>query len=202
MRSSVVVLATLGCAAAGACTDDAALLVYVSGSATEPMDLVPSFDGIPAKQGSYRWELIEAPARSGATDPVGTKMATFQPDLRGRYLVERWLTYGIGEDLTHRFVIDVTGIPPFASIRADSVSVVVETTVSIDGSNSNSFEGLTLSYHWRLAARPPGSSATISDDAATTTLVPDTAGDYVIELSVFDGELWSDPGTLTVVATP
>ena len=56
-------------------------------------------------------------------------------------------------------------------------------------------------FQWRLAVRPESSTAMLSEtEESTLTVVPDVAGEYQVELRVFDGELWSAPGVATLVA--
>lgn len=199
MSSRPIAIVALTCVMSG-CAEDPAILVYLEGRATEIMELAPSSEPISARQGSFRWDIINAPPGSNEPVPQGEKTATFQPDLRGTYLIERWLTYGIGEDLTHRFVVHISGAPPFATFHLGSPSVAVNNPVVIDGNPSSSVEGLSLSHHWRLVRVPPSSNATIPAQGALVSFSPDIVGDYVVELSVFDGELWSDPSSQLVVA--
>jgi hypothetical protein len=150
--------------------------------------------------GEYRWELALAPEASDADEPMGAATAEFLPDVRGIYVVERWLTYGLSEALTHRFVVRTEGAPPLAVIRANP-SATIGTAISIDGSESSSPEGLPLVHRWRLTERPRDSAAVIENAQATTaSLVPDQAGDFVVDLSVFDGALWSSRVTVTIHA--
>ncbi|MBL0219917.1 MAG: hypothetical protein IPQ07_39380 [Myxococcales bacterium] len=177
------------------------MLVEIQGQATTIVALAPPGIAL-AKQGTFRWELAGAPSRSMHPQPEGGISGMFQPDVRGTYLVERWMTYGVAEDLTHRFMVEVRGAPPIAVSRTATLIVAVAQTVVVDGAPSQSPERLPLEYRWRLASRPTDSVAVISTPTGSqATLAPDTPGDYLVELSVFDGELWSvDPAPLTLNA--
>ncbi len=101
-------------------------------------------------------------------------------------------------DLTHRFQVEVAGIPPVAAPQSETTAVALGSSVVIDGSASMSPEGRDLTYHWRLAAHPMGSETVVDQAGAQTSFVPDVAGGYRVELSVSDGELWNDePASLT-----
>ena len=75
--------------------------------------------------------------------------------------------------------------------------------MTADGDPSLSPEGRPLAFHWRLAARPRGSvAALVSATDPTASFTPDVAGDYGLDLAVFDGELWSTTdATATVHVT-
>lgn len=190
--------ATIVCALVAGCGVDPAIVITLNGRAFSTVELVAPPSAV-TDGGSYRWDVIETPEGSAIESIHGKASARLVPDVRGQYLVERWYTLGVGEDLTHRFVVDVLGLPPAATIQALPSSVPINATATIDGSESASAEGLPLTYHWRLAMRPIGSGATIGQWDAQTSLVPDVAGTYVVELTVFDGALWSDAPALVSV---
>jgi len=177
-------------------------VVGVSAQAGERVSLGPAqSEGFPEGDVAYRWELVLRPETSQAIAPEGQAAVTFLPDVRGPYVVERWLAYGLSDRLTHEFVIQASGIAPEAA-ASGSTSVAVGTSAVVDGGQSHSPEGLPLTYQWRLAERPRDSAAMVSDPhAASTSFVADVAGTYVVELAVFDGDMWSDPhATLAVTA--
>src|SRR5690606_4112601 len=145
-------------------------------------------------------ELLIVPDGSIATAPVGTSVAEFTPDLRGVYGGERWLTYGLTERITHRFVIIAEGLPPTAKAQGPATATVGSAT-TLDAGTSASPEHRPLTYYWRLTERPRDSVATLDDThAVSTSFVPDQIGTFRVELSVFDGELWSMPTALTIQA--
>jgi hypothetical protein len=78
--------------------------------------------------------------------------------------------------------------PPEAD-AGDDVCVLFGDDIVLDGSDSSDPEGDPLTYEWVVSEGPDGSSATLgSSTEPTTSFNPDRLGDYVIELTVDDGE--------------
>lgn len=199
MRSEALLVAALACVSA--CTADEPYLVEIGGQAFEPMLLGSDLESFVGDDGSFRWLLVERPDASSASAPVGDRVALFEPDLRGLYVVERWVHYGLSEALSMRFVIDVVGVAPTAAFSTPEQVVEIGVAATFDGSSSTSLEQLPLSYRWRLVERPPESEAPLRAFGATSSITPDREGSYVIELIVSDGELSSPRRELTIRAT-
>mgnify|MGYP003513758545 FL=1 len=76
---------------------------------------------------------------------------------------------------------------PLAVAGADQ-SVLVGSTVTLDGSNSRDPDGKPLTYLWTLRNKPTGSTAVLSSNTAPLpTFVADKPGVYVAQLVVNDG---------------
>ena len=87
---------------------------------------------------------------------------------------------------------------PVAVITAPTTALV-GAVVTLDGSASTAPLGSTLDYQWAMTLLPEGSTTRISDPADPSTyFIPDTAGDYAVELVVSDGETASEPDRATV----
>jgi len=178
-----------------ACSADIAPVIEVTAHAAMPVILEPTLLVDLGDDATYRWDLVTAPVGSRAEVPQGEPIATFLPDVRGTYLVERWIGYGVADDLSYRFLINAKGSPPVAVINVPA-SVSVGTTVTLDGQTSHSPEGRDLIFQWRLLERPRDSQATIADaGSATTSFAADVVGNFVIELHLFDGGLWNEAPT-------
>ena len=101
-------------------------------------------------------------------------------------------------------LINVTGAAengvPTADAGVDQ-SVTVGDTVLLDGGSSSDPDNDPLTYNWTIEIRPLGSSAAIGDPGSeTTNFVPDVEGSYTVQLIVNDGQVNSNPGTMTVTA--
>ena len=81
-------------------------------------------------------------------------------------------------------------------------SVVVKTTVTLNGAASSDANGDVLKYIWTFSARPSGSTATLANaNTVSPTFMPDVAGSYTVSLVVSDGKLSSTASTVKVTAT-
>lgn len=92
---------------------------------------------------------------------------------------------------------------PVAQAGSDQQGQIGQ-TLQLDGAASQSGDGQTLGYAWRLAIAPGGSKAQLQGtDTATPRLIPDKAGEYQIELTVRDAHNSSAPAfTRVTVAEP
>ncbi len=130
----------------------------------------------------------------------------------------RWIGYGLimaclivtgcggggssggGED-TSDSSPGVTNTAPLAD-AGKAQSVKVGDTVTLNASESRDEDGDTLTYAWSLSAQPDGGGAVLADsDTVKPTFVADSEGEYTAELIVNDGQVDSEPATVTVTAT-
>jgi hypothetical protein len=87
--------------------------------------------------------------------------------------------------------------PPLANAGIHQ-TVFAGQLVTLNGSQSSDPEGATLAYQWTIVSQP-GVNANLS--GATTvspTLTPLSLGEYVFQLVVNDGQLYSAPSTVTI----
>jgi hypothetical protein len=153
---------------------------------------------------TYQWALTEQPEGSVASlSDANTVDPSFTPDVDGEYVLT--LTVSDGEATGVADQVTVTAATPNSAPTADAgqdQSVFVSDVVNLNGSASADPDGDALLYSWRFVSRPAGSSAALQDaETVNPTFTADVEGDFVIELLVGDGELDSDPDTVTVNAT-
>jgi len=188
--------------ASSGCADDVPTLEVMT-TARTITTLAPPDDQIPMGLGHYRWQLMEAPTDSSELDPyqkVETATLTITPLTRGVYVFDRWFVGQAAEQLSYRVVVTAAGAPPTIVLTGPTTGLVGE-TVMYDGRSSTSPEERPLTFQWRLEARPEGSALELAGATnPTVQLVPDVAGDYLVELRANDGELWSQPATATLTA--
>jgi hypothetical protein len=92
------------------------------------------------------------------------------------------------------------GPAPTAQAAADQ-TVPVGTPTTLDGTGSESPTGAPLSYQWMLAAKPSGSTASLTNpNSVRATFTPDVAGTYTATLVVRAHGVDSAPDAATVVA--
>lgn len=88
--------------------------------------------------------------------------------------------------------------PPIAQAGGDQQSQIGQTVI-LNGSASLSGDGQPIAYNWRLLQTPFGSQAQLQQSSSINpSLTPDTAGDYLVELTVRDGHNSSAPTTTRI----
>ncbi len=148
---------------------------------------------------SFAWSFVSRPAGSGAVLVSPTDVTTgFDVDLPGTYVVQLIVDDGIIDSAADTVVIDTENSPPVAHAGPDQ-TVLVTDVVGLDGSGSSDVDFDPLSFHWSFLAVPAGSTASLSDPAATApTFVVDLSGTYVVQLIVNDGTIDSAPDTVVI----
>lgn len=103
-------------------------------------------------------------------------------------------------ELTQRFDACAADHPGVADAGADQ-NVIVGQQVNLDGSGSSDQDGDVLSYTWTLVSKPSGSTASLSDSTVVNpSFTADKAGNYNVQLVVYDGFFNSTPDAVTVTA--
>ena len=111
-------------------------------------------------------------------------------------------TDSAAQSVSSTFMVSVAPVndAPVADAGANQ-TVDVNTLVTLDASASTDVDEDTLVYTWAFSARPAGSSVVLSDTSGVSvSFTPDVAGEYVIGLSVTDGDLTAtDEVSVTVI---
>jgi hypothetical protein len=86
-----------------------------------------------------------------------------------------------------------------ASIVAPSTAAIGQ-GLDLDGSDSSDPDGDSLKYYWALIDKPAASTTELwGERNVMASFTPDVVGDYLVELTVSDGELEAF-GTVTITA--
>ena len=144
---------------------------------------------------TFSWHVVSAPAGSAVTDASftggSTPQATFTTDVDGVYTIDLEVNDG---SLTAIDTVVITATtPPNATPNANAgveQQVEINTTVLLDGSASNDPDNYpqALTYRWYFAAKPAGSTASITNaNTEQASFIPDVTGVYALSLEVSDG---------------
>ena len=177
--------------AGGNRTVQVGVAVTLQGSGSDP-------DGTPV---SFAWTMVSAPASSAAAFIGATSAApSFTPDVVGNYVVRLTVSNASGQ-ATSTATITATNPPPVADPGGNRAAYVGD-AVALD-SHASDPDGEPLTIAWALVSRPAGSAAALSSTTtATTTLVPDVPGLYLVSLVVSDPGATLPERVVTVTAYP
>ena len=153
---------------------------------------------------SYAWTLSSRPSGSSAALlATNTVAPSFVADVAGNYVVQLVVGNGTSSSSAATVTISANLTNAAPSARAGTnQSVLVASTVTLDGSTSTDSDGDPLSYRWTLVATPTGSNAVLSSATSPRpTLVADLAGSYTATLVVNDGKIDSLSSIVTVLAS-
>jgi len=150
---------------------------------------------------TYSWTILEKPAGSAAVlnNPSAVD-PNFVADMHGDYVIQLIVSDPAQSSEPDTVKISFSNVKPVA-VAGNNQSVIVGTTVTLNGSGSYDANLDLLTYSWQIIYKPVGSLAQLSDpNSAVTTFVPDLSGEYIISLTVSDGLESSLPSNVTVMA--
>ncbi len=105
---------------------------------------------------------------------------------------------GIVNSLADTVIVTTGNARPRAAAGLDQ-TVSVGSPVALDGGASSDANGDALLFSWTLVARPAGSAAELSNPTSPTSgFLADVAGNYVAQLRVSDGLVWSGHDTVVI----
>lgn len=168
-------------------------MVLLSGAASSD----PDGDSL-----NYAWSLLERPeGSSAALARDNTVETSFVADAAGEYHVQLVVNDGLAESDPDTVTVSTANSRPVAAAGADQ-QVAVTALVTLDGTGSFDADGDELSFAWSFTSIPAGSAAVLANpDSATPSFTADTAGLFVAQLIVNDGELDSVPDTVRIDAS-
>jgi PKD repeat protein len=148
---------------------------------------------------TYQWSLTTKPTDSTTSlqNPT-TANPSFVLDKPGTYTGQLIVNDGQLDSDPDTVTVTTLNSKPVADAGADQTGQT-GTPVSLNGNGSNDVDNNPLTYFWSFTSKPEGSTATLSNDSLINpTFTPDLAGTYVVQLIVNDGQLDSDPDTVSI----
>lgn len=154
---------------------------------------------------TYQWSVTSAPTGGSTTITSQTSLtgASFTPDEAGSYTIQLSVSDGTVSvtDTMTLTVNTANNATPIVDAGA-AQSVVVEATVALAGTVTDSDQGDSWTYSWTITTRPTGSAASLTgSDTLTPSFTADKAGTYVISFTATDSaSAVSSPDTVSIVA--
>jgi hypothetical protein len=147
---------------------------------------------------TYAWTLVMRPAGSAAElTGADTVSPTFVADKEGEYQAQLIVNDGLTSSPSS-VTITTQITAPVADAGPHQV-VNVGALVQLNGAGSTDANGLPLTFSWSLLSTPAGSTATLNNRTAVNPVFTvDRAGSYVAQLIVSNGQLSSNPSTVTI----
>lgn len=106
------------------------------------------------------------------------------------------------DSATEETDVDDDNASPTADAGPDG-SALASDTVTLDGSGSADPDGDGLSYTWKIAKKPAASRTRVVNEASETAqFFADVDGEYLITLTVSDGQLTASDEATWTVETP
>jgi RHS repeat-associated protein len=144
---------------------------------------------------TYSWSLISTPSGSSAA-LTSTTSATpsFTADVVGTYIAQLTVNDGFLNSTPESVEISTIDLPPIANAGPNQ-TVLVGSTVQLNGSGSLDFDNHALTYQWSTLSPMGGGVNSINENP---TFTANTVGIYVCELIVNDGITNSLPSTVVI----
>lgn len=153
-----------------------------------------AFNTIDIDQPQYLWQLENKPGSSQSTMLTPQEPSSaLQPDVPGQYVIKLSITDSKGTVLTNQLTLNVSTLTanaaPTAMIEVEKNSTKINEKLRLSASKSSDPEQALLSYQWEILQSPPGSVFSLSaPKAVDTDFITNTAGSYLLQLTVSDGE--------------
>ena len=147
----------------------------------------------------YSWSIKAKPPGSSATlsDPA-SPTPTFLADLRGDYFIELVVSDPWASSLPDIMIVSFDNLKPVAD-AGNSFTLVLGHPADLNGNGSYDPNGDPLTYKWSFVYKPGNSTTELNAPSTVNpTFLPDLAGTYVVSLIVNDGQVDSDPSTLSI----
>ncbi|TMN35352.1 PKD domain-containing protein [Pseudoalteromonas sp. S2755] len=153
---------------------------------------------------SGKWKLTIRPSGSKADIDGQAQLqgASFTADRAGLYGIRVAVSDGLSESWSNTQFININSnvdSKPSAVIAPIS-DITLGQSVLLDATQSGDPEGLPLTYNWRIV-KQPGTDSLSTPQEPKLSYTPTAEGSYQVELSTFDGALYSNVASVTFNVT-
>lgn len=150
----------------------------------------------------YFWSLSKPAGSNAVIVDADSVMPTFTADIAGTYTVQLKVNDGdLDSDALSTMNVNVAeNTRPIANAGPDQNNIVLGQPIALNATGSSDADGDTITYLWAVTNSPATANASLDNIHADTPLLNvDSAGDYLIQLTVSDGKLEHTDTTLISV---
>lgn len=145
------------------------------------------------------WTFVEGPGDVTLEPPVGER-ALFTPSVAGSHLVRFRASNADGLFAECDVTVEVVVGPPVAICPEEEFRTPVGSSVLLAGDGFD--DDAVVAYQWDIVRTVAGSTPVLAPRTeAVTQFESDTAGEYLVRLTVYDGEGASDDCFVPVTVT-
>ncbi|MGO3742282.1 PKD domain-containing protein [Kerstersia sp.] len=143
---------------------------------------------------SYAWELAVKPESSiAALSSASAASTKFTLDKAGAYTATLVVNDGTASSEKTSVTVTATSLDPIAIIKTANQAVLLNSTVTLDGSASlppTDADASLLKYEWKLISQPDGNEfiELKNADQSSSYFVANKVGEYTVQLIVTHGD--------------
>lgn len=152
---------------------------------------------------SFSWSFKSKPENSTAViENASSSVARFKPDVpHSRYEIQLVVSNGIYESYPDTVAVNILNSPPQAD-AGENKTARPDSVVYLHGSGRDIDNDVISGYSWRIVSHPGSELYVYLENPDSQNCIlhtdPEALGDYIIELKVFDGLVWSEPDTIII----
>jgi hypothetical protein len=152
---------------------------------------------------SFSWTFKYKPENSNAViENANSSVAKFKPDVpHSKYEIQLVVANSAFQSVPDTLVVNILNSPPVAYAGENSTARP-DSVVYLHGSGTDADNDVITQYSWRIVSHPGSDLYVYLENPDLRDCIlhtdPEALGDYIIELKVFDGQVWSNPDTVVI----
>lgn len=152
---------------------------------------------------SFSWSFKSKPDNSNSViENASSSVARFKPDVpHSKYEIQLVVSNGNYQSSPDTLNVNILNSPPVAD-AGENNTARPDSVVYLQGSGTDIDNDVITQYSWRIVSNPGSNLYVYLENPDSKDCIlhtdPEALGDYIIELKVFDGQIWSNPDTVVI----